>query len=85
MTRRQLLALSAAAGIAGAARKRYRVGVIGHTGRGNYGHGLDVVWQAFDSAEIVAVADPVPNAVADPVSNRVSDLFPDAVADAVAN
>ncbi|MBI1374315.1 MAG: gfo/Idh/MocA family oxidoreductase [Phycisphaera sp.] len=31
--------------------------VIGHTGRGNYGHGLDTVWQKIDGAQIVAVAD----------------------------
>jgi len=37
---------------------RYRVGVIGHTGRGDYGHGIDVVWQSIPEAEIVAVADP---------------------------
>ncbi len=37
--------------------KTYRVGVIGRTGKGNYGHGLDVVWKAFDNVEIVAVAD----------------------------
>lgn len=36
---------------------RYRVGVIGHTGRGDYGHGLDDVWQRIPSAEIVGVAD----------------------------
>jgi predicted dehydrogenase len=35
----------------------YRVAVIGHTGRGNYGHGLDSVWQALDNVQIVAVAD----------------------------
>ena len=23
---------------------RYRVGIIGHTDRGNYGHGIDTVW-----------------------------------------
>lgn len=39
------------------ASTRYRVGVIGHTGRGDYGHGLDTVWQRMASAEIVAVAD----------------------------
>ena len=27
--------------------KKYRAAVIGHTGHGNYGHGLDVVWQAL--------------------------------------
>src|SRR5438105_8706457 len=35
----------------------YRVAVIGHTGRGNYGHGLDVVWREIKNAQIVAVAD----------------------------
>ena len=34
-----------------------RVAVIGHTGRGNYGHGLDVVWQQIEGVQIVAVAD----------------------------
>lgn len=38
--------------------KKYRVGIIGHTGRGNYGHGLDRVWTSVKEAEIVAVADP---------------------------
>jgi predicted dehydrogenase len=37
--------------------KKYRVAVIGRTGKGNYGHGLDVVWKALDSVEVVAVAD----------------------------
>lgn len=37
--------------------KTYRVAVIGRTGKGNYGHGLDIVWQALDNVEIVAVAD----------------------------
>jgi predicted dehydrogenase len=35
----------------------YRVAVIGHTGRGNYGHGIDRVWLDFPECEIVAVAD----------------------------
>lgn len=34
-----------------------RVAVIGHTGRGDYGHGLDVMWQRIADAEVVAVAD----------------------------
>jgi predicted dehydrogenase len=34
-----------------------RVAVIGHTGRGNYGHGLDVVWKMIPNVEIVGVAD----------------------------
>jgi len=37
--------------------KTYRVAVIGRTGKGNYGHGLDVVWKSIDNVEIVAVAD----------------------------
>lgn len=36
---------------------KYRVAVIGRTGKGNYGHGLDTVWVNNDRAEIVAVAD----------------------------
>src|SRR3989440_734866 len=37
--------------------KKYRVAVIGRTGKGNYGHGLDVVWKGLEDVEIVAVAD----------------------------
>jgi predicted dehydrogenase len=37
--------------------RRYRVAVIGRTGHGNYGHGLDVVWRALDNVDLVAVAD----------------------------
>ena len=36
----------------------FRVGVIGHSGRGDYGHGLDKVWLRIENTEIVAVADP---------------------------
>jgi predicted dehydrogenase len=35
----------------------FRVGVIGSTGRGNYGHGIDTVWIEAPNADIVAVAD----------------------------
>jgi predicted dehydrogenase len=35
----------------------YRVAVIGHTGRGNYGHGLDTVWKDVPKTQVVAVAD----------------------------
>ena len=38
-------------------RPKYRVAVIGHTGRGNYGHGLDQVWRDLPETELVAVAD----------------------------
>lgn len=36
---------------------RYRAGVIGHTGRGNYGHGLDLAFVGLPRVEVVAVAD----------------------------
>ncbi len=42
----------------------YRVAVIGRTGRGNYGHGLDVAWLDEPKAEIVAVADDDPKGLA---------------------
>ena len=35
----------------------YRAGVIGHTGRGNYGHGLDVAFVGLPNVRLVAVAD----------------------------
>jgi len=37
--------------------KTYRIAVIGRTGKGNYGHGLDTVWLNNLRADIVAVAD----------------------------
>ena len=36
---------------------KYRVAVIGRTGKGAYGHSLDTVWLKCDKADIVAVAD----------------------------
>src|SRR6185369_17227809 len=33
--------------------------IIGHTGRGDYGHGLDQIFDRRDNIEVVAVADPV--------------------------
>ncbi len=61
MNRRTLLAGGSAAVasslIAKNPPRKLRVGVIGHTGRGNYGHGLDTVWLQVPETEIVAVAD----------------------------
>ncbi len=37
--------------------KKYRVAVIGSTGRGNYGHGLDTAWRDIPNTEVVTVAD----------------------------
>lgn len=53
-------ALVASPGLAGSEASTYRVGVIGRTGKGDYGHGLDVVWNDIDQAEVVAVADEDP-------------------------
>lgn len=55
------LTAAAYAGLARAAGEPdsvYRVAVIGHTGRGNYGHGVDRVWLDLPETKIVAVADP---------------------------
>jgi predicted dehydrogenase len=38
--------------------KTYRIAVIGHTGQGNYGHGIDTVWLKVPGCEIVGVSDP---------------------------
>ena len=37
---------------------KYRAAIIGHTGRGDYGHGLDRVYADMPEVEVVAVADP---------------------------
>lgn len=53
LTRRSMLACTALA----AAPRRFRVAVMGHTGQGNYGHGIDLVWSAFENVNVVAVSD----------------------------
>ena len=62
MNRRHFLATTTAAGLASQfgfaqAEKKWRVGVIGHTGKGNYGHGLDTMWEKLPQTQVVAVAD----------------------------
>jgi len=37
--------------------EKLRAAVIGRTGRGDYGHGLDEVWNDLDGVQLVAVAD----------------------------
>ena len=67
MNRRHFLALSIASGISIAARgdeKKLRLGVIGHTGRGNYGHGIDTMWLQLPETTIAAVADADPAGLA---------------------
>jgi len=62
MNRRHFLATTALGALALQSRAadattRFRVAIIGHTGRGNYGHGLDTMWLQLPETEIVAVAD----------------------------
>jgi predicted dehydrogenase len=38
--------------------KKLRAAVMGHTGRGDYGHGLDVIFNDVPGIEVVALADP---------------------------
>ena len=53
------------------------MGVIGHTGRGNYGHGLDVVWNLLDETSIGAVADANEGGLAKVVALfEIRHLFP---------
>lgn len=40
-----------------AAEEKLRAAVIGHTGRGGYGHGMDLVFAGRDGIEVAAVAD----------------------------
>lgn len=64
-SRRVFLKLAAGAGVAAFApvaraaepARTWRVAVIGHTGRGDFGHGLETPWRTAADAEIVAVAD----------------------------
>lgn len=37
--------------------KQYSVAIIGATGKGNYGHGLDTAWRQIPECRVVAVAD----------------------------
>jgi predicted dehydrogenase len=65
MNRRSFLLGSAAVlaatsvGSAKSPEKKFRAAIIGHTGRGNYGHGLDIAFTDRADCEVVAVADPV--------------------------
>lgn len=51
--------VAAAAGAAGTAGQKHRVVIIGHTGRGNFGHDWDIAFQGLANVEVAAVADPV--------------------------
>lgn len=60
MNRRHFIAAAAFAGTSFALRaeeRKLRVAVIGHTGHGDYGHSVDMLWFSIPETEIVAVAD----------------------------
>jgi predicted dehydrogenase len=59
------LVLSVASLAAQPAERPLTVGVIGHTGQGNYGHGEDAVWLKIPQTKIIAVADADPKGLAD--------------------
>lgn len=40
--------------------RQYKAAVIGRTGRGDYGHGFDMIFQGFDQISVEAVADENP-------------------------
>ena len=52
-----LAALAALPRVSAADAPRYKAAVIGHTGRGDYGHGMDVIFNDRPNIELVAVAD----------------------------
>lgn len=62
MNRRGFVRLAVTAGAVAAARgqgaPRAKAVVIGHTGRGNFGHGMELVFLHRPDVETVAVADP---------------------------
>lgn len=70
-TRRQFLAGSVSLGFVAALTRSaraggpsaaphptYRAAIIGHTGRGNYGHSLDLIFNDRPNIVVVAIADP---------------------------
>lgn len=59
------------------AKKTYRAAVIGHTGRGNFGHGMDTLWRDVDRADLVAVADAAPKGLESKVKSLGVQGFAD--------
>lgn len=65
MTRRAFVRRATGAALplalgAQSAQPRWSAAVIGHTGRGNFGHALDVIFSDRADVQVVAVADPDP-------------------------
>jgi len=42
-------------------RGKHRAAIIGHTGKGDYGHGLDAIFNDHPQIDVVAFADPAPS------------------------
>jgi len=42
-------------------KKRTPAAIIGHTGRGDYGHGLDLIFNGREGIQVVGIADPNPS------------------------
>ena len=53
--------VAAAQSTPSAAATKWPAAVIGFTGEGDYGHGLDVIFNDLPNVEVVAVADPDPS------------------------
>ncbi len=71
-------ALWPAAGEKGASKTTYRIGVIGSSGRGDYGHGLDTAWFDFPHCQLVAVADDNPEGLSRAASRlKVKETYGD--------
>lgn len=83
MDRRTFLAVSASSFVLpiisrGQGAEKLRVAVIGHTGRGNFGHGLDTFWLQVSETEIVGVADADASGLVEAKKRlRVDDGFSD--------
>jgi predicted dehydrogenase len=69
LNRRQFIQTAASAslltaaglnGLAAESRVKLKAAVIGHTGRGDYGHGLENIFNDRPDVELVALADPDP-------------------------
>ncbi len=62
MIKRRIFLMAAAAAQAArpqfTPKRKYRAVVIGHTGRGNYGHGWEMSWAQLPQVQVAAVADP---------------------------
>jgi predicted dehydrogenase len=53
-----LAAIACGTTLAAAPGGKWRAAIIGHTGKGNYGHEHDLIFNNRDNVEVVAIADP---------------------------